>query len=244
MIRGVTVDWWHTIVEPHGDDWEQVAKRTRCEAIQRVLKDHGVLCTYERIDLAYDLWTDHLKRAWKKNVDWPADRQVADLLASAGYDGASDPSLLDDMRDPIGKPLIERPPTLNDGVVETLRTLREEGLRLAIISNTGRTWGHFLRRVQDGMGLSDLFDHRTFSDEARVRKPSRVIFDQTLDALRLQPEEVVHVGDDVDADVAGAKATGMRAVWYDTGKWADASTDEADAVIHDWRELPEVIRRW
>jgi len=244
MIRGVTVDWWHTIAEPHGDDWEQVAKRLRCEAIQRVLKDHGVLCTYERIDLAYDLWTDHLKRAWRKNVDWPAGRQVADLLASARYDGASDPSLLEDMRDPIGMPLIERPPRLNDGVVETLRTLKADGLRLAIISNTGRTWGHFLRRVQDGMGLSDLFDHRTFSDEARVRKPSRVIFDQTLHALRLQPEEVVHVGDDVDADVAGAKASGMRAVWYDTGKWADASTHMADAVIHDWRELPEVIRKW
>src|SRR3989304_6215845 len=89
MIRGVTVDWWHSIVEPHGDDWEQVAKRTRGEAIQRVLKDHGVLCTYERIDLAYDLWTDHLKRAWKKNVDWPADRQVADLLAPAGGGGGA-----------------------------------------------------------------------------------------------------------------------------------------------------------
>lgn len=244
MIRGVTLDWWHTIAEPHGDDWETVAKRMRCEAIQRVLKDHGVLCTYERIDLAYDLWTDHLKRAWKKNVDWSADRQVADLLASAGFDGTSDPSLIEDLRDPIGMPLIERPPRLNDGVVEALRTLKADGLRLAMISNTGRTWGHFLRRVQDGLGLSELFDHRTFSDEARVRKPSREIFNRTVDALRLRPEEVVHVGDDVDADVAGAQAAGMRAVWYDNGKWPDATTDKADAVIHDWRELPEVIRRW
>jgi len=244
MIRGVTEDWWHTMVEPHGEDWEQVAKRMRCEAIQRVLLEHGVTCTYERIDLAYDLWTDHLKRSWKKNVDWSAERQVSDLLETAGYDGAADPSLLDDMRAPIGAPLIQHPPRLHEGVVETLRALKDQGLKLAIISNTGRTWGYFLRQVQDRLGLSEFFDHRTFSDEARTRKPSRPIFERTLQALNLGPHEVVHVGDDLDADVAGAKGAGMRAIWYDAGRWVEGSGENADAVIHAWSELPDVIRRW
>jgi putative hydrolase of the HAD superfamily len=244
MIRGVTVDWWHTMVEPHGDDWEQVAKRLRCEAIERVLKAHGITCTFERIDLAYDLWTDHLKRAWKKNVDWSSERQVSDLLASAGYDGRADASLLKDMREPIGAPLVEHLPKLHEGVLEVLGAMRERGLKLAVISNTGRTWGQFLRQVQDRLGLSGWFDHLTFSDEARTRKPSRAIFEGTLAALELRPEEVVHVGDDVDADVAGAKAAGMRAVWYDTGRWTGASTDQADAVIHAWTQLPDLLRRW
>jgi putative hydrolase of the HAD superfamily len=244
MIRGVTVDWWHTIVEPHGDDWEAVAKRMRCEAIQRVLAAHGITATYARIDVAYDMWTDHLKSAWRKNVDWSADEQVLDLLASAGYDSVMNESLFLAMREPIGAPLVAHPPRVHDGAIETLRALKAQGLRLAIISNTGRTWGYFLRQVQDRLGISDLFDHRTFSDEEQVRKPSGLIFERTLAALKLPPEEVVHVGDDVDADVAGARLAGMRSVWYDTGSWKGAATKDADAVIHAWRELPDAIRGW
>jgi putative hydrolase of the HAD superfamily len=77
-----------------------------------------------------------------------------------------------------------------------------------------------------------------------VRKPSGLIFERTLAALKLPPEEVVHVGDDVDADVAGARLAGMRSVWYDTGSWKGAATKDADAVIHAWRELPDAIRGW
>ena len=82
---------------------------------------------------------------------------------------------------------------------------------------------------------------------ARRRKRRRAIaaiFDQTLAALDVEPDEAVHVGDDVTADVGGAKDVGMRAVWYDTGTWPGADGSRADAVIHSWRELPEVVARW
>ena len=60
-------------------------------------------------------------------------------------------------------------------------------------------------------------------------------------ALKLRPLEVAHVGDDVDADVAGARVVGMRAIWYDTGFWKGATAGQADATIHGWRELPDVL---
>ncbi len=244
MIRGVTVDWWHTLAEPHGGDWEVFAKRMRIEGIQRVLRAHEIECTLARLDIAYDLWTDHLARAWKRWQDWSPERQILDFLLSAGFDGVADRAVMKELLEPIGSPLLTRLPRIHDGAVETLRTLKDMGLRLAIISNTGRTWGHFLRQVQDRLGLSSFFDHRTFSDEERVRKPAPPIFERTLAALRLRPEEVVHVGDDVGADVAGARGAGMKAVWYDTGRWAGATTDKADALIHSWREFPDILGRW
>lgn len=243
MIRGVTVDWWHTLAEPHAD-WEQSAKRMRIEGVQRVLRRHGIECTLARLDIAYDLWVEHLERAWRRAEDWPGEMQILDLLASAGYDGIRGGTLVAELCEPIGRPLVERPPRIHDGAIETLRTLKADGLKLAVISNTGRTWGTFLRQVQDTVGLSPLFDHRTFSDEEGVRKPATAIFESTLSALRLSPEEVVHVGDDVAADVAGAKAAGMRAIWYNPSSRPAGETIAADAVIHAWRELPEVIRRW
>jgi len=60
----------------------------------------------------------------------------------------------------------------------------------------------------------------------------------------VKAEEAVHVGDDVDADVAGAKGAGLRAVWYDTGKWTGADGSRADAVVHSWREVPAALEAW
>lgn len=243
MIRGVTVDWWHTLAEPH-EGWEPFAKRVRIEGVQDVLRRHGIECTLARLDIAYDLWTEHLERAWRRAEDWSGERQIADLLASAGYDGSASPDLLAELREPIGRPLVEHPPRIHQGAVETLRTLRESGHKLAIISNTGRTWGTFLRQVQEKVGLGDLFDHRTFSDEERVRKPASAIFERTLSALGLRPHEVAHVGDDVSADVAGAKSVGMRAVLYAPEPKTTPVEVQADAIIRAWRELPDILRRW
>lgn len=243
MIRAVTVDWWHTLAEPP-TEWEPFAKRTRIEGIQSILRGEGIEFTLARLDLAYDLWTEHLARWWKKNLDLSGDQQIADLLESAGCVRMPAEEAVSAIAEVIGGPLVERPPQIHDGAIEALRSLKARGLKLAIISNTGRTWGTFLRRVQAKVGMDGLFDHRTFSDEVRVRKPAPAIFDQTLAALGMEPDEAAHIGDDVVADVGGAKAVGMRAVWYDTGTWAGADGSRADAVVRSWRDLPEVLAKW
>src|SRR5438094_397776 len=84
---------------------------------------------------------------------------------------------------------------------------------------------------QDRLGIGRFFDARIFSDEVRIRKPEPEIFVKALAELHLPPDKVVHIGDDVDADVAGAKGHGMRAVWFNTGFWAKRTTDKADAPI-------------
>jgi FMN phosphatase YigB (HAD superfamily) len=91
-----------------------------------------------------------------------------------------------------------------------------------------------------------------FSDEIGIRKPEARIFETALGHLGLAPSEVVHVGDDLVADVAGAKRLGMRAVWFDVGHDSehaihDPAAPEAarpDAAIHDHREFLEVLERW
>ena len=62
------------------------------------------------------------------------------------------------------------------------------------------------------MGILEFFDVTTFSNEALVRKPAEGAFRSTLDKLKVIPKAAVHVGDDVDNDVAGAKRAGMKAI--------------------------------
>ena len=101
-----------------------------------------------------------------------------------------------------------------------------------------------LRPSRDEGGIGKPFDVRVFSDEARARKPDRRMFEAALGPLRLPPGAVVHVGDDVAADVEGARAAGMRTVWFNTGLWPGARADHADAEIRDHEELFDVLGRW
>lgn len=53
-----------------------------------------------------------------------------------------------------------------------------------------------------------------FSDEEGVRKPDAGIFQITARRLKAEPCEIVHVGDNLKADVWGAKNAGFKAIYY------------------------------
>ena len=75
-----------------------------------------------------------------------------------------------------------------------------------------------------------------------VGKPSRAYFESALQALAAAPGEATMVGDDVEADVAGAKRAGLEAVLVRTGKFREASLAAAgvapDAVLDSVADLP------
>jgi putative hydrolase of the HAD superfamily len=87
----------------------------------------------------------------------------------------------------------------------TLRTLRERGLILGVISN----FDYRLYRILDGLELARWFDSITISSEAGYAKPSARLFEAALERHRVAPREALHVGDSEHLDVAGAAAAGM-----------------------------------
>lgn len=243
MIRAVTFDWWHTVAETPWPDYDERMRDLRVERVEEALARAGVVVSRDALHRAYDAHTDLLVRTWKERVDLTAKEQMRAFLEFAGLDG-SDVQLLASLQDAFGIAMELRLPVLHEGIEEVLRALREAGYRIGMISNTGRTWGRFLRKVQATLGIGSYFDVRVFSDEVRARKPDPRIFEEALDGLGLEPAQVVHVGDDVDADIAGAKGVGMRAVWFNAGVWPDAKTDRADAEIHDHRDLLRLLEVW
>jgi len=249
MIQGVTFDWWNTIALTTEDQ----DRRLRELRIERLLGAvAGLPTTRENLVWAYDHQTALLNESWSRNIDLAPEEQVQAFLRFAGLD-RGDAGLAEAVANAFGGALLEIPPTLSPHVPETLETLRREGLAIGMVSNTGRTWGRYLRRIQDRLGIGRFFDVRVFSDEIGVRKPESGIFRTALERLGLPPERVAHVGDDVETDVGGAKASGMRAIWFNAGRkghrpafgsWTPASTDRADAEIHDLAELHAVLKGW
>jgi HAD superfamily hydrolase (TIGR01458 family) len=75
-----------------------------------------------------------------------------------------------------------------------------------------------------------------------VGKPTAAYFQAALAELDATPSEAIMVGDDIEADIGGAKSLGMQGVLVRTGKFRPASLQGADpqpdAVIDSIADLP------
>ena len=97
-----------------------------------------------------------------------------------------------------------------------LEALRELDLRLGLVSNAFDP-GWLLHRDLAQMGLADRLDFSVFSSEIGVRKPHPAIFQKALEALVVEPERALFVGDRLYEDVRGAGELGMttvQALWF------------------------------
>lgn len=94
---------------------------------------------------------------------------------------------------------------------ETLGTLAERGIRLAVISN----WDRRLPDILRNLDLFDAFETVTVSAIEGVEKPAPEIFQRTLDLLGISPEQALHIGDSPQEDYAGAENAGMDALLID-----------------------------
>lgn len=132
---------------------------------------------------------------------------------------------------------------LTTGIEETLRRLKDAGLKLGIVCDVGFTPSSHLREHLDRRGLLTYFDGWSFSDEVGHYKPAKEIFDHALGTLGdPSPGRVAHIGDLRRTDVAGALAMGMTAIRY-SGVFDDPADNgpEATFTIGDYAELPGLL---
>lgn len=86
----------------------------------------------------------------------------------------------------------------------TLRGVRDRGLRVGVLSDTGFD----LRPALDRLGLSPFLDSVVMSYETGVCKPAIKAFLTASDQLQVHPERILMVGDNPLTD-SGAVAAGM-----------------------------------
>jgi putative hydrolase of the HAD superfamily len=164
----------------------------------------------------------------------------------------SDEAALDDLRDRCASVLLEalELPALGHAdarramlgalsfhpypeVPDTLRALHDRGFGLIAVSN----WDCSLCRWLEDAGLLELLDGVVSSGASGVAKPDPAIFLRALWYAGAQPEDVVHVGDSLDKDVAGARAAHIRPVLVSR----DGETPEGVRTISTLAELPSLL---
>ncbi|MDA3039136.1 MAG: HAD family hydrolase [Actinomycetota bacterium] len=96
---------------------------------------------------------------------------------------------------------------------DAMRVLAQLGQRfkLAVVSNYPEP--EFVGRTLAQHGLLEFFDAVVVSAEVGRMKPHPLPFQAAMQALAVQPTEVVFVGDDLRSDMAGAAALGCVTAW-------------------------------
>ena len=129
---------------------------------------------------------------------------------------------------------------LYDDAAETLRGLRSRGYRLGCVTNRAFGGPAFVQEVAEH-GLADLLEVMAVSCDVGYMKPHPRIFRHALDLLRVAPEEAVMVGDSLRADVGGAQALGLTAVWCQRPALREqADGVRPDFVVDELREVPQL----
>lgn len=114
---------------------------------------------------------------------------------------------------------------LPNGAKETLLYLKNEGVKLAVVSNFDTR----LRKLLKDLNVLDLFDAVLVSSEVGFEKPDAQIFKAALGQISVDAERAVHVGDDEQADKVGANAVGINCwLW---GKNVKTFSDIEDRIL-------------
>jgi len=98
----------------------------------------------------------------------------------------------------------------------------------------------------DTGGFVALLEHASGTTARVLGKPSPEFFALALEAAGVEPPRALMVGDDLRADIAGAKAVGLRAVLVRTGKGggpplAAGERVEPDAVVDSLASVPDLL---
>ncbi|MDR3136879.1 MAG: HAD family hydrolase [Coriobacteriales bacterium] len=121
-----------------------------------------------------------------------------------------------------------------DDTLPALQALQKRGVRMGIISN----WESTLKGIISGLGLSSYFDCIISSAEVGLHKPMPEVFELALTSLDARPEQSLHIGDTISADIHGARAVGITPVLIDR----ENQHAQADSLrIEDLRHLLNII---
>ena len=87
----------------------------------------------------------------------------------------------------------------------------------------------------------EYFDFAFLAEDIGASKPHPDMFHAALERAGIAAENIIHVGDNPEHDIQGARDVGMRTVWMNSQKVTWPGGDRADREIDNLLALPEAI---
>ncbi|HCG5625279.1 TPA: HAD-IA family hydrolase [Vibrio parahaemolyticus] len=128
--------------------------------------------------------------------------------------------------------------TFFPGVKEMLMDLRKH-YKLVVITNGPIFSQHpKLKATQ----MDEWVDHIIVGGEEPEEKPAASIFQKALNLVDIKPEEALHIGDSLAADIAGANNMGILSVWVNATGASNPTEITPNFEIRETVELKEILK--
>ncbi|HET8955733.1 MAG TPA: HAD family phosphatase [Solirubrobacterales bacterium] len=98
----------------------------------------------------------------------------------------------------------------NEEMIALMRELKASGLKMAMLTNNVREWEPLWRSM---LPVDEIFEEIVDSAFVGCRKPEARIYELTLERVGVPAEACLFI-DDLEPNIAGAEAAGMRAVHF------------------------------
>jgi len=236
-IRAVTFDLWETLLF-ESDGASKRRADARCRNLAQALNSLGVQVSLEEMSAAVSETVSSLISIWGTNRDVAYIDQIRLIIKKATRHSLElKQEWTNELIPAYTSNVLEVPPYLNPEARKALKGLKKRNKLIGLICNTGLTPGIGLRKFLANESVSRYFDLMIFSEEIGIRKPDPRIFHLAAQRLGVQPCEIVPVGDNLKADVLGAKNAGLKAIHFSSLEGRDkiAESDPNSLVSHSRR---------
>ncbi len=240
----VIFDLGHTLLR-FDADWHEVRKESTA-ALLKALQAEGYQLDSEQFaeDLheRFDYYFHSKEKEWR---EYTTEYILTGLLHDYGYEEVP----AEELRPAIDAmySISQQHWLLEEDTISMLETLRDQGYRIGLISNAADDKD--VQTLVDVHGLREFFDVVIVSAGVGIRKPSAEIFRMALEHWGVDPEQVVMVGDTLNADVLGAQNVGMSSIWITRHGVRPDNIEvqeviQPDASISTLSELPDLLSSW
>ena len=141
-----------------------------------------------------------------------------------------------DLSEKLGQHYIQSSPfktNLFEGSIEVLTELKKRGHRMVILTN-GFDEVQYIK--VDKSGLAKFFEQIITSDSIGFKKPHPQAFQISLEKVGVDAKDVVMIGDDLEADILGAKSVGLGQIFFNP-----YSHSHNETVDYEVKTLSEIL---
>ena len=230
-IRAITFDFWSTL-------FRDVNSGPRQQMRMDAFADAAGLSVEVVSHALRQTWAEFDRHHRQEQRTLSARDAVRLTAATLGI--AFPPDAANDLATVFATAILHHAPEPVEGALEAVRAAAAF-VPLGIVSDAGVSPGTALRTLLERHGFLNYFRAFSFSDEVRVSKPQRPMFETAARNLGVTSKDLLHIGDLEYSDVAGAKAFGARAALFTGDNARYREHTQADYVFSSWREFIDAL---
>lgn len=230
-LRAITFDFWRTLFR---DANTQERQQVRVTALARATH-----LPEEKVADAFSFTWPELNRTHREEQR-TLGAQDALRLTLVRLGATVEPHKAEQLVTVFAEAVLHHSPMPIEDALDAVRAAARR-CPIGLVSDTGVSPGRVLRKLLDRHGFLEYFTVLAFSDEVRVSKPQRQMFATAAAALKVLPNELLHIGDIESTDIQGAKAFGAQAALFTGDNAEHANVTQADYTFGSWHEFIDVL---